>query len=336
MARVTLADVAAAVGVSAKSVSNVVNGTGWVGDETRGRILAAIDELGYRPNLAARQLRGGSSGVLALAIPDLREPYFAEFASQFVTTAQDRGVNVLVVQTGGQRAAEKSVVEGEALPALDGVVISPLSLTSDDLESRRSKTPLVFVGEHGLTIAGPSIIHVGSDNVAAACAATEHLLNRGRTRIAVVGVQEEGSTATSHLRFEGYRQALRNASVPFDLGLLGHVSEFNRADGASATECLLARGAVFDGLFCFNDTLALGALHSLASRGVQVPNDVEVIGFDDIEEGRFTTPPLSTVDPGVSEAAETILEIFSGRRTTEGGHITVPFSIVPRESSRGL
>ncbi|MDN6486498.1 MAG: LacI family transcriptional regulator, partial [Ancrocorticia sp.] len=128
MARVTLADVADAVGVSAKSVSNVVNGTGWVGEETRKRILAAIDEMGYRPNLAARQLRGGTSGVLALAIPDLREPYFAEFVSRFVTAAQERALNALIVQTGGERTAEKRAIEGEGLPALDGVVVSPLQL----------------------------------------------------------------------------------------------------------------------------------------------------------------------------------------------------------------
>ena len=95
MARVTLADVAAVVGVSAKTVSNVVNGTGWVSDDMRARILAAIRELDYRPNLAARQLRGGSSGLLALAVPDLREPYFAEFAAQFVATAVHVGEHFL-------------------------------------------------------------------------------------------------------------------------------------------------------------------------------------------------------------------------------------------------
>ncbi|MFZ2750168.1 MAG: LacI family DNA-binding transcriptional regulator, partial [Propioniciclava sp.] len=101
MARVTLADVAARVGVSAKSVSNVVNGTGWVSDEVRARILDAIADLGYRPNLAARTLRGGHSGLIALVLPDLREPYFAEFASRFVTRAQRRALTVLIAQTGG-------------------------------------------------------------------------------------------------------------------------------------------------------------------------------------------------------------------------------------------
>ena len=109
MARVTLADVAARVGVSAKSVSNVVdNGTGWVGDEMRRRILDTIDELGYRPNLAARQLRNGRSGLIALVLPDLREPYFAEFASQFIATAQQRSLTVLVAPPRPAAAAPQS------------------------------------------------------------------------------------------------------------------------------------------------------------------------------------------------------------------------------------
>ncbi len=103
MPRVRLVDVAVKVGVSAKSVSNVVNGTGVVSDEVRARILAAIDELGYRPNLAARQLRIGTSGLVGLVMPDLREPYFAEFASQFFSAAQRRSLTVLVSQTHGER-----------------------------------------------------------------------------------------------------------------------------------------------------------------------------------------------------------------------------------------
>ena len=112
MARVSLSEVAAQVGVSAKTVSNVVNRTGRVGDEVRARVEAAVIELGYRPNLAARHLRHGRSGMLALALPDLREPYFAELASHFVTAAQERGRTVLVSQTGGDHATERAVCAG--------------------------------------------------------------------------------------------------------------------------------------------------------------------------------------------------------------------------------
>lgn len=333
MKRVTLADIAAEVGVSAKTVSNVVNGTGWVGDDTRQRILASVKAHGYRPNLAARNLRGGASGMLALAIPDLREPYFAEFASRLVTCAEDRGVTVLVSQTGGLRAQEILSMEGEGLPALAGMILSPLELTAEDVRARRARHPLVLLGEHGAAIAGAGSVHVGIDNVAAATAATEHLINRGRTRIAVVGVQSEGSVATARLRVEGYRKALQRAGIPYDESLLFQVSDFNRAEGAQAVDRLIGSGVQFDALFCFNDTLALGAMYALGAHGVAIPAEVEVVGFDDIEEGKFITPAFSTIDPGMDAAARLILDIIAAPDLERGPvHRDVPFTLIDRVS----
>lgn len=330
MSKVRLADVAERVGVSTKSVSNVVNGTGSVSEEVRARILAAIDELGYRPNLAARQLRRGRSGLLALVMPDLREPYFAEFASGFVSAAQRRALTVLIGQTGGERAAELAMVEQDGLPALDGLVMSPLSLREEDLTHRRSGTPLVLVGEEAEALAGPGIHHVGVDNVAAAAAATQHLLDQGRRRIVALGVQHTGPSATSRLRFEGYRQALTDAGLTVEDDLLAPVEQFHRAEGSTAVQRLLDAGVEFDGLFCFNDTLALGALFTLGVRGVRVPQDVALIGFDDVEEGRFLSPGFSTVSSNIETAAETILDILSAPQQRPGGRHRVPFAVVPR------
>lgn len=330
MARVTLADVAQRVGVSAKTVSNVVNGTGWVSDAVRERVLVAIRDLGYRPNMAARQLRNGKSGMLAFGIPNLREPYFAEFASRFVDIAHDRGVNVLITQTGGLRGDECAFVEGEGLPAVDGIVLSPLALAPEDLSGRRSAIPLILVGEHGAAVAASGMTHVGIDNIAAARAATEHLLSRGRRRIAVIGVQHEGSTETSRLRYQGYRDALEAAGIEVDEGLLGVVGEFNRAEGSRAIDDLLDRGADFDGVFCFNDTMAFGALYSLGVRGRRVPDDVEVVGFDDIDEGRFSIPSFSTISARTDIASRLVLDALTGNEPLEPGHLEVPFAVVER------
>lgn len=330
MTRVTLADVAALVGVSAKSVSNVVNGTGWVGDEMRRRILAAIDELGYRPNLAARQLRNGRSGLIALVLPDLREPYFAEFASQFVSTAQARSLTVLIAQTGGERATELAMMSGEGFPALDGIVMSPLALTADDVLGRPASPPLVLIGEQAEGLRSPSAHHVGIDNVSASAAATVHLLERGRRRIAAVGVQESGPTATSRLRFEGYRRALNAAGIADDPGLYATVEQFNRAEGSTAVARLIESGTEFDALFCFSDSLALGALYTLGTHGISVPDRVEVIGFDDIEEGRFHIPAFSTVDHGVEKAASLILDILTQPSGQTGMHHEVAYRLIAR------
>jgi len=328
--RVRLVDVAAKVGVSAKSVSNVVNGTGVVSDEVRARILAAIDELGYRTNLAARQLRIGTSGLVGLVMPDLREPYFAEFASQFFSAAQRRSLTVLVSQTHGERETELALAEGVGLPALEGLVMSPLALTPRDIVGRKSTVPLLLIGEHGESLTNARIPHVGVDNVAAAAAATRLLLDRGRRRIAVIGVQERGSTATSRQRFEGYRKALDEAGVPLDPRLLGVVAEFNRAQGSEAADRLIGDGVEFDGLFCFSDSMAFGALYTLATHNVRVPDEVMVMGFDDIEEGRYSIPPFASVNVDAQYAADLILDMVTGVKAARGGRHVVPFTVVER------
>jgi DNA-binding LacI/PurR family transcriptional regulator len=127
MPRTTLKDVADRVGVSAKTVSNVVNGTGWVTDELRERVRAALVELGYRPNAAARQLRSGRSGMIALAIPELSQPYFAELAAELVRAAQERSITVLVNQTDGRADAERRISDGIDAPVMDGLIMSPLA-----------------------------------------------------------------------------------------------------------------------------------------------------------------------------------------------------------------
>ncbi|TDC83144.1 LacI family transcriptional regulator [Micromonospora sp. KC606] len=333
VARVRLVDVAVRVGVSPKTVSNVVHGTGMVSDQVRRRVQAAIDELGYQPNLAARQLRNGRSGLVALAMPDLREPYFAEFASAFFRAAEERSLNVIVSQTQGRRDVEAALCEGVGLPALEGLVLSPLALTGKDLGKRRSAVPLVLIGEHGQALATPNVPHVGVDNVAAAAAATEHLLRDGRRRIAVIGVQEEGSTATSTLRFEGYRRALAAAGVQFEPALVGTVRHFNRAEGSEAAALLLTSGAEFDGLFCFNDTLAFGAVYTLATHGIRVPDQVRVVGFDAIEEGRFSVPPLASVCTNLHLTSESVLDIITGADPNRGGRQQIPFAVVDHNGS---
>lgn len=331
--RVTLADVAARVGVSAKSVSNVVNQTGWVSDEVRERILTAIDEMGYRPNLAARQLRNGRSGLIALVLPRLSEPYFAEFASRFVRRAQLRDLTVLIAQTDGARDAELRMMTGEGFPALDGIVLSPLGLTADDVAGRDAPSPLVLIGEEAENLVGSDVHHVGIDNIAAAAAATTALLESGCRHIAVVGVQESGPGATSRLRLEGYRRALAGAGMRVDPALFAPVEDFNRAEASRAVRELLSSGTTFDGMFCFSDTLALGALYTLASENISVPGDVQVMGFDGLEEGQYHFPAFSTIDPGIDAVADTVLDLLPTPPPVGVRHV-VPHHVVRRLDRR--
>lgn len=330
MTRVRLADVASKVGVSIKTVSNVLNGTGRMGEDVRARVLAAADELGYRPNIAARQLRSGFSGQLGLWVPNLRGPYFAEFASEFIAAAEQRGFTVLVAQTeNGDRERERAAIEGDHLPAVDGLVLSTLSLTPEDLAQRRSAVPLVLIGEHGEDLATESVAHVGPDNGAASEHATRHAIEQGRLRIAAVGLQTSVAD-TARVRFEGYRRALEAAGREVDPELLVEVNSYNRAEGSRAVETLIERGVEFDALFCFSDTLAFGALHTLGMRGIGVPDQVLVMGFDNIDESKYTVPPLTTVDSGVAGASGTIIDLLTGPDEQRGGRVVVPYELVVR------
>lgn len=331
MPRTTLKDVAAHVGVSAKTVSNVVNGTGWVTEDLAARVRAALVELGYRPNTAARQLRSGRSGMIALALPELSQPYFAELAAELVRAAQERSITVLVNQTDGRAEAERRISDGIDAPAVDGLILSPLALGAKDLEGRLDPTPLVLLGEH---IGESTFPHVTVDNTAAAKAATEHLLSLGRRRIAAIGAQDSGPNETSELRLAGYREALREAGIEVDERLILYVDEFHRADGAAAARAILESGLEPDGVFAFNDLLALGAMHVFVTAGIAVPDDIAIIGFDDIEESRYSTPALTSVSPDTAALARKAIDLLFEKPADPGIH-TIGFTIAHRASTKG-
>lgn len=328
--RPRLKDVAEHAGVSIKTVSNVVNGYEHISQATRTRVEASIAELGYRPNLSARNLRSGRSGVIALAVPDLSIPYFAELATHVIEAADLRGWTVLVDQTRGERAKEQLVMSGIRAQLIDGLLFSPLALTPADLAGRTDQTPMVLLGER---IGRSTLDHVAVDNVAAARLATTHLIELGRRRIAAIGAQRASSATTAKQRLRGFRMALAD----FDLTAhaVAHVQDFHRSDGATAMAQLLDDPP--DAVFCFNDTLALGALRTLLSRGVRVPEDVALIGFDDIEDGRFSTPTLSTIAPDKAQIAESAVTLLATRLAETPGHppqkLRAPHRLLPRETT---
>lgn len=331
MGRPTLKDVADRVGVSAKTVSNVVNGTGWVTDELAARVRAALLEVGYRPNAAARQLRSGRSGMIALAVPELSQPYFAELASELVRAAQERSITVLVNQTDGRADAERRISDGIDAPVMDGLIMSPLALSARDLEGRLDTTPLVLLGEH---IGDSGFPQVSVDNTAAAHAATAHLVAQGCRRIAAIGAQAGGPNETAVLRLAGYRSALAEAGLPVDERLIIEVENYHRADGALAARQLIERELAPDGVFAFNDLLALGAMHVLSTSGLRIPDDVAVIGFDDIDEARYSTPALSSVSPDTAALARRAIDLLFEQPPAVGIH-TVQYSIAHRASTKG-
>ena len=333
--RAGLKHVAALAGVSVKTVSNVVNGYVHVTDSTRARVQQAIDQLNYRPNIAARQLRQGRTDVIALALPELDLPYFAELARSVIKCAEEKGWTVLIDQTDGLVEREQLVLDGIGGRLIDGLILSPIALGAADLERRRDTTPLVLLGER--VFDGPAD-HVAIDNVAAAHAATAHLVALGRRRIAAIGDQPKPTSQTAHLRLRGYEEALAEAGLPVRPEWVVEVDRYHRADGASAMRRLLALPEPPDAVFCFNDLMALGALRAAHERGVRVPEDLAVVGWDDIEDGRYSTPTLTTISPDKHRIASLAVDFLAARlgSASEPPHeVTAPFTLAVRESTTG-
>lgn len=332
---VTLHDVAHLAGVSIKTVSNVVNNNPGVRPATRKKVEKAVAQLGYRPNLSARNLRSGRSGVIGLVVPQLSLSYFAQLADAVIRRADEHGLITQIEQTGGDRDRELAVLDSPRARHVDGIIFSPLGMSQDDVGFLNVSYPLVLLGER---IFGSPVDHVTMRNIDAAQAATEALLDRGRRRIAIVGAHEGEVVGSAALRFKGYLQALNAAGLPLDEALVGHAGLWHQADGAHAIQQIIDSGADFDGVFAMNDSLALGAMSRLQQTGRRVPEDVSVIGFDNIEEGKYSMPSLTTIDPGRDEIARTVVDLLVERIERSGQEharreVLVDFALVQREST---
>lgn len=331
----TLHDVARLAGVSIKTVSNVINDYPHIRPTTREKVETAIAELGYTPNLTARNLRSGRTGAIALALPDLSLAYFAELAAQVIHEAEAAGVVVLVEQTGADRDREMDLLRSPRLKLTDGLIFSPLGMGQEDAAALDVSYPLVLLGER--IFDGPTD-HVTMRNVEAARVATEYLLKTGRRRIAVIGAHEGEVIGSAALRLQGYREALADAGIPYDDSIVGYTTLWHRANGADSMRELLARGVEFDAVFGLNDTLALGAMRVLQESGRRVPEDVAVVGFDGLDEAEYSIPSLTTVDPGrewiATTAVKTLLErIGAGDEKPAPRTLLADYRILERESA---
>ena len=329
-------DVAKLADVSQRTVSNVVNGYAHVRPATRQRVQKAIAALNYRPNVSAQKLRQGRTGMIALALPEIAAPYFAELADRIQRRAAERGITLLIDQTGGLRERELLVLDGYRSNIIDGLILSPLAVTPADLTSRGLDFPTVLLGE---SVDTGGFIHVSIDNVAAGHLATDHLISLGRTRIAAVGAmaaQETLGPAVRRLR--GYTEALAAAGTPAAPELVFSTNMWTRASGHAIASQIVEQHDNVDAIFCFNDLLALGVMKGLQRHGVQVPDDIAVVGWDDIEECSYSTPTLTSIAPDKAGLADLAVDHLLNRiagNPTEVTELEADFTLAARESSSG-
>ncbi|MGW7682219.1 LacI family DNA-binding transcriptional regulator [Kribbella sp. NPDC054772] len=330
---VTMRDVARAAGVSPKTVSNVMNGYPYIREETRTRVLAAIDTLGYRMNISARNLKSGRTGVIALAVPELSNPYFAELADEVIAAAGEHGLTVMIETTGADRDRELTALARPRGHLVDGLLYSPLGLGPEDVDELQTSTPIVLLGER--IFHGP-VDHVMIDNVEGTKAVVRHLLDQGRRRIAVLGIRPGEQVGTAAIRYGAYAETLTQYGVPVAAELAVSGGAWRRSSGAEAIAELVDRGVEFDAVFALNDLLALGAIRALAGRGIRVPEDVAVAGFDNIDESAFSSPTLTTVDAGRVQIARTSVDLLVRRMSGDDStpeEIVAPYELHVREST---
>ncbi|MCW4456767.1 LacI family DNA-binding transcriptional regulator [Microbacterium sp. MPKO10] len=333
--RATMRDVATRAGVSPKTVSNVINGVVFVRPDTRERVEQAMAELDYVPNLSARGLRNGRSGVLALALPNLDTQYSAETIGAFVEAAHGRGWAIQVEETGAEPQRERELLSRARAHLVDGLILNPITLEDSVIAQVQNLPPLVLIGEVEQSL----VDLVGVDSRESARDMTRHLIAGGNRRIATVGSPiGEFQTATARQRTEGYRDALREAGLAPDAALEIGCDAWTAAGAASAFASFLDETyEVPDAVFSFTDTMALGVLNVLWARGLRVPDDVRVAGFDNTVDSPYAVPPLTTVAFDRRDLASRAigrLEQRLGNPRLEPERVRVPYDVVVRESTR--
>ncbi len=331
--RATVKDVALAAGVSASTVSNVLHDHPNVTPDKRERVLAAIAAVDYRPSSAGRQLRGGPTNTIALAIPDLRSPYFADLAHAVIVAARRRGLTVFVDETDGAADREQQVADGYPDRGIDGIVFVPVSITMAALKRGRHDVPTVLLGEW---LVGGPFDRVAMDSLASARCVTEHLLGLGRRRIAFAGLDPSVRSGPHALRLQGVRHTLQahGLDIPDDL-VLG-TGAGGREEGREIARLLATRTDRVDAVVCPTDLLAVGVLSGLRERGVTVPDEVAVAAWDDSEEGSYAEPPLTSVAHDLGGLAEHALDFVFERRAGFDGaprHFVVDHHLVTRGST---
>jgi len=316
--------------VSPKTVSNVLNGTFRVSPATREKVEEALNALDYVPNLSARGLRNGRTGMIAVALPDLRMSYSAEMCHHFVQAAASRGLHVQIEETGGGGDREVDLMSRARAQLIDGLILNPVRLESTAVQRDVALPPVVLIGEVDQPIAD----HVWIDNVAAICEITQLLLDEGHRRIALVGAD---NTATAQLRMVGFHQALRTAGIEADPELEIPSPDWHSTDANRWFNTFLDDHQAPDAVVCMTDTLAMGVIRALADHDLSVPEDVSVVGYDNITDSAVMLPRLTTIDFDKQKFTETAIDVLTARIADPDRPImsvTIPHRIIRRDSTR--
>jgi len=292
--RPTIYTVAERARVSIATVSRVLNNSANVSEETKARVLRAIEELGYQPSASARGLALNKTEIIALIFPDISGPFYSEVIRGVESEASQHDYNVLIYGTYGKTGRDKFL---RLLPTkVDGLILMTRSVEDEYIfYLHRRRIPFVLLDREIGEIKVDCIL---SNNVEGAYKAVEHLLQHGHEQVAFISGPAD--SPDSNARFEGYRQALQDHGLPL-LSQLVERGNFLQPGGFQAMSRLLDRPDPPSAVFVANDEMAIGAIEAVRGRGLSAPDDVAIIGFDDIQMAPYIHPPLTTVRQPIRE-----------------------------------
>jgi LacI family transcriptional regulator, galactose operon repressor len=329
----TIKDVARAAGVSITTVSHVINDTRFVSDELRERVQAAMEELGYRPNILARSLRRGETKTIGLVVPDNSNPFFAEMARTVEDLGFATGYSVILCNSDDNLAKEAAYLEVLITKQVDGVVFIASGSSQEHLvELSQQGIPYVVV-DREIDGAWADIVLV--NNELGGYVATRHLIKLGHRRIACITGPSQLTPSADRVR--GYRRALREFQIAEDEELVVP-GDFRAQGGEAALERLLAVSPPPSAVLACNDMMAIGVLRAARKAGLHVPDDLSVVGFDDIPLASAVSPALTTVAQPITELASHSVQILLARmQNSEEGQprqrIVLDPRLIVRDSS---
>ncbi len=300
-------DVAERAGVSVTTVSHVINDTRPVSEALRDKVRVAMVELGYQPNTLARSLRRGETHTIGIIVPDSANPFFAEVARGVEDASFECGYSVILCNTDNDLEKERLYTSLLVKKQVDGILFVAAGLSAENIQALQAREmPLVLVDRQ---VAGVDVDSVLTDNARGGWLATQHLIDLGHCRIGcVIGPSDLTPSAA---RSFGYRKALDEAGIQVDEALIVR-GDFQYESGYEAASQLLSIPEPPSAIFACNDLMAVGVLSSALERGIQIPGELSVVGFDDVRLAVYANPPITTVKQPKYEmgvlAAQMLLE----------------------------
>lgn len=327
----TMKDVALSAGVSTATVSRALMTPEKVSLSTRKRVNDAISETGYSPTTLTRTLRRNESKTIVTIVPDICDPYFSDILRGIEDAAVENGYVILVGDSSQQQKREQSFVNLVYTKQVDGMVLLGSDLPFNaSRQEQKNLPPLVMACEYAPELELPTV-HI--DNLTAAFEAVNYLTKLGHKRVAELSGPE--SSSLCQFRHQGYQQALRRAGIAMNNAYI-HYGNFTFEAGAAAITQLLSLSSPPTAVFCHNDIMAIGATQKAKQMGFRVPQDISIMGFDDIEFSQYCDPPLTTISQPRYEIGRQsmlmLLELLKGNDVRSGSRL-LESSLIVREST---